>query len=133
MFKACSRCGKIHNMKYKCNVGKVYQGGKERELRATYSWHKKSKQIRNDAQHLCEVCRDHGRYTYNNLEVHHIDKIRDNEDLFLVDENLITLCQYHHHLADSGKIDQDYLRKLAHDRISKYPPGGEIGKLEAGS
>ena len=35
MFKSCSRCGKIHDSKYRCNVNRVFRGGEERKLRAT--------------------------------------------------------------------------------------------------
>ena len=119
MYKTCSRCGKIHPFDYKCTKGKVYSGGEERKLRNTYAWEKKSKQIREKAQHLCEVCRSEGRLTYNNLEVHHIVKVKDNTSLLLDDYNLVCLCQEHHKKADKGLIDADYLRKIADDREKK--------------
>ena len=119
MYKTCSRCGKIHPFDYKCTKGKVYSGGEERKLRNTYAWEKKSKQIREKAQHLCEVCRREGRLTYNNLEVHHIVKVKDNTSLLLDDYNLVCLCQEHHKKADKGLIDADYLRKIADDREKK--------------
>lgn len=124
MFKACSRCGKIHDSRFKCNVGKVYTGGEERKLRSSYDWTKKSKEIRESAQYLCEVCRDRGVYTYENLEVHHIDKVKDNKDRLLDDDNLIVLCVEHHKQADAGKLDKDYLRKLAEHRQEKESPMG---------
>ena len=113
MYKACSRCGKIHDSRFKCNVGKVFQGGEERELRAKYAWAKKSEEIRERANHLCEVCRDKGRYTYDRLEVHHIEKLRERKDLLLDNYNLVCLCQEHHKQADRGEIDKEYLSRLA--------------------
>ena len=124
MFKACSRCGKIHDSRFKCNVGKVYTGGEERKLRSSYDWTKKSKEIRESAQYLCEVCRDKGIYTYEGLEVHHIDKVKDNKDKFLDDNNLIVLCVKHHKDADAGRLDKDYLRKLAESRGREESPMG---------
>lgn len=115
-YKACSRCGKIHDSNYKCNVNRVYQGGEERRLRSTNAWKDKSLEIRNKASYLCEVCRDQGIYTYNNLEVHHIVKVKDNKDLLLDNYNLICLCTEHHKQADNNELDQDYLRKLAERR-----------------
>lgn len=117
-FKACSKCGKIHPYSYKCTVG-VDSGRykvSEDKLRSKYSWTKKSKQIREDAGNLCEVCRDKGIATYNNLEVHHIEKLRDNVDGLLDDDNLICLCVRHHKEADNGEIDKEYLRKLVKKR-----------------
>lgn len=116
MFKACSKCGKIHDTRYKCNIGRIYQSTRERELRSKYIWSKKSQEIRDKADHLCEVCRDNNIYTYDNVEVHHIEKLKDREDLFLDDFNLVCLCQEHHKKADSNEIDKDYLRKLAEAR-----------------
>ena len=116
MFKSCSRCGKIHPKNYQCNVGKTYKGGEERNLRSQYSWTKKSEEIRERANHLCEVCRNEGVYTYDNIEVHHIVKVRDDKSRLLDNENLICLCQEHHKQADKGQIETDYLFALARKR-----------------
>lgn len=115
MYKSCSKCGKIHNSNYKCNM-RLFIGGDERRLRSQYVWTKKSKEIRHKAQHLCEVCRDRGVYTYRDIEVHHIEKIKDNKSKFLDDENLICLCKEHHKQADQGEIDSNYLIELARKR-----------------
>ena len=116
MFKACSRCGKIHPKNYQCNVGKVYSTGEDRKMRSQYAWTKKSEEIRERANHLCEVCRDEGVYTYDNIEVHHITKVREDGSLLLDNFNLICLCQEHHKKADNNQIDKDYLIKLAKKR-----------------
>ena len=118
MWKACSRCGKIHPANYKCNVGKVYRGGEERRLRNKNIWHEKSRDIRESSHYLCAVCKDQGIITYKDVEVHHIEKLKDREDLLLDDENLVCLCRYHHKMADEGKIDKDYLKGLAKERDS---------------
>lgn len=120
MYKSCSRCGKIHDTKYKCNVGKVYSGGKERELRNTHAWHKKSEQVKKKASYLCEICKDKGRYVYDNLETHHIEKVKDNEARLLDELNLLCLCVDCHKLADAGKIDKEYQFRLARQREEKY-------------
>ena len=119
MLKSCSRCGKMHDVNYRCTAGVVYQTGEERALRKRNAWRLKSEEIRERANYLCEVCRDQGIYTYDGLEVHHITKIRDNKDLLLDNHNLICLCQKHHKLADSGAISKEYLEKLALDREEK--------------
>ncbi len=125
MFKACSKCGKIHPANYKCTVGRVYSGGQERELRKTHSWKKKSKEIRSDASGLCEVCKDKGIYTYKGLEVHHIEKVKDAPELLLESNNLICLCSKHHKMADSGELSKEYLRSLVDARENKSLPISE--------
>jgi len=117
MFKSCSKCGKIHPTSYVCNANKrIYVGGEERKLRSKNKWTEKSKEIRERANHLCEVCRDEGKYIYNDLEVHHITKVKDDSSKLLDNENLICLCQFHHKEADKGALDIDYLRRLATER-----------------
>lgn len=117
MYKSCSKCGKIHDTSFKCNAKRIYKPiDDERKLRSKYSWTKKSEEIRESANHLCEVCRDNGTYTYDNLEVHHIVKVKDDKSRLLDNENLICLCQEHHKQADKGEIDSDYLKELARKR-----------------
>ena len=53
-----------------------------------------------------------GRINYKNLEVHHIEKLVENIDLGLENDNLITLCAVHHRMADSGKIPKKVLKSL---------------------
>ena len=118
MYKACSRCGKIHDSRFACNSGR-YNGGEERRLRSSYKWTKKSEQIRDKANWLCEVCRDQGIINHESLEVHHITKLTEDTQGLLDDYNLICLCTEHHKLADDGKLDSDYLRRLAEDRERK--------------
>lgn len=117
-FKACSKCGKIHPYNYNCSVGVDSNRSKvpEDKLRSRYAWTKKSKQIREDAGNLCEVCKEQGIATYDGLEVHHIEKLRDNVDGLLDDDNLICLCTRHHKEADNGEIDKEYLRELVKKR-----------------
>lgn len=110
--KSCSKCGKIHARGFKCNVGRVYGKTSENKLRSSYAWTKKAKQIKDDANGLCEICRAQGLYTYEGLEVHHITKLREDPSGLLDDDNLITLCVYHHKQADDGELDADYLREL---------------------
>lgn len=114
--RACSKCGKIHARGYKCNVGRVYGKTSENKLRSSYAWTKKAKQIKADAMGLCEVCRAQGIYNYDNLEVHHIIKIKDDPNGLLDDDNLICLCVEHHKQADDGQIDAEYLRELVKER-----------------
>ena len=116
--KSCSKCGKIHPRGVKCEIGRKYQSSQERKLRSTYMWTKKAKQIKADAMGLCEVCRAQGLYTYDGLEVHHITKLKDEPSGLLEDDNLITLCVYHHKQADDGELDADYLRELVKERFN---------------
>ena len=121
MMKACSKCGKIHPYNYQCQTKRIYVRDDERKLRSKYSWTQKSQEIRERANHLCEVCRDRGIYTYDNIQVHHIVKLKDDKSGLLDDNNLICLCLSHHQQADDGKIDVEYLKELV-ERRENNPP-----------
>ena len=96
MYRSCSRCGKVHQVGFKCtSIKRKYVGGNERKLRSSYKWKEKSLEIRDHAHYLCEVCRDEGELTYNNIEVHHIEKVKDSPEMLLDNNNLICLCQFH--------------------------------------
>lgn len=117
---SCSKCGKIHARGYKCTNGLKVSYKKEYDkARSTYAWTTKAKQIKEDANGLCEVCKALGVYRYNGLEVHHIEKLKDNPEGLLDDHNLICLCVEHHKQADAGEISADYLRELAERRINE--------------
>ena len=125
MLKACSRCGKIHavgqcalkpNQKsrnYDRSNNEAYQ------FRQRSKWRKKSKQIREDAQYLCEVCRDKKKLVYEGLSVHHITPLSEDTSIGYEDTNLICLCSQCHELAEAEMIYREYLRRLAALRISR--------------
>lgn len=125
MLKACSRCGRIHAAGH-CTV-KAEQKARNYDrsnndayqFRQRAKWRKKSKQIRTDAQYLCEVCRDKKKLVYEGLSVHHITPLSEDTSIGYEDTNLICLCSTCHELAEAGMIDRDYLRKLAALRIAR--------------
>lgn len=118
MFKACSKCGKIHEYSKKCYAGDTHRkkNTNANKFRQTQEWKDKSEEIREDSNYLCSVCLDEGVYNYEQLEVHHIDKLEDNYERRLDNYNLICLCNGHHREAERGKIDKDYLFRLAEKR-----------------
>ena len=120
MLRSCSKCGGLHKIGYICNKGtkpayKKYDY-EEAKLRNTYQWHTKAEQIKAHSNYLCAVCLDKKIYNYNNLEVHHITKIKEDRSKLLDNYNLICLCSNCHTLADAGMIDKDYLLELARKR-----------------
>ena len=115
IYKSCSKCGKIHDMNYKCKTNYKFESRTEdetRKLRNNYKWHTKAKEIKEQSKFLCAMCFEEGIYNYNDLEVHHIEKIRDNKGKLLDNDNLICLCRRHHILADNGTISKEHLYEL---------------------
>lgn len=126
MWRSCSRCGRIHPENKACPKPSQYRYGDasdtDRQFRSSSEWKSKREEIKRESNYLCAACKAEGRYNYNNLEVHHIEKLRDRIDLSLDNTNLIVLCTTHHKAADEGKIDKEYLKKLVREREGNTPP-----------
>lgn len=124
--KSCAWCGRIHPRDYNCGKRPARKSVRyESEAgRYTKAWEHKSKEIKERSKYLCAYCFAQGVYTYEDLETHHILKLRNRPDLLLEDTNLICLCRRHHKMADLGEIPADDLRALVRQRDSPGVAGG---------
>ena len=114
MLRSCKYCGRIHSNKFNC--GKKPKRNKEptriNKFRWSRRWREKRNRIVDRDNGLCMLCRANGKYVYDDLEVHHIVRIEDDYNVRLDEDNLITLCVYHHKKADKGEISKEYLREI---------------------
>lgn len=127
MLKTCSICGTIHDFNKICYrpSGKK-KNTKANQFRKTYEWTEKSKAVRMRDKHLCQVClsgkyETSYRYNYKELEVHHIVPLEEDYSLRLDSDNLITLCKYHHKMAEEGQITRQELQDIV-SQGNKVPP-----------
>lgn len=119
--KSCMYCGRVHDTKFKCKERArrvTYKKSKAGDLRNTYRWRKKRDFIKGRDKNICQICKEEFllnrvRMKDKELHVHHITPYKENETLFLDDDNLITLCTYHHEEAEAGKISREHLRRIA--------------------
>ncbi len=121
MLKSCKYCGRIHDSKFDCGrkPKSKYKRKESEQIRYTTPMKRKSVEIKESANYLCEVCRDKGKFVTSGLETHHIEKLVDRPDLALDNNNLICLCRNCHEQAEKGYIDVSYLRELARKREEK--------------
>lgn len=117
MMKTCSVCGKIHDFNKVCKRQNGKKKSEANKFRNTNRWIEKRKQIKERDKNLCQVCLTgkydtNYRYTYNELEVHHIIPINEDYSKRLDSDNLITLCRYHHEMAESGQISREKLQEI---------------------
>lgn len=84
----------------------------EDAFRSSYDWKRKRTYILKRDYYLCRVCLSQGKANAGRLSVHHIISLKDNFNLKLDDENLITLCTLHHEQAEKSEIPADALKKL---------------------
>lgn len=117
MQKTCVVCGKIHDFNKICRRPKSKKKSEANTFRKTNKWTEKSRSIRQRDKYLCQICiidkyETNYRYTYKDLEVHHIIPIEEDYSKRLDSENLITLCRYHHEMAESGEIPREELLEI---------------------
>ena len=140
MLKACSRCGRIHPHTLPCpgRPGSE-KNSKERfkyknprwnkkitdavRFRRTAAWQKKRLEVLERDRYLCKVCLTK-KYLCSSpadnrhLQVHHIVPIEEDAARKLDEDNLISLCPFHHRMAEEGEIPRAELFALAN-----IPPG----------
>ena len=93
------------------------------KFRNTIAWKRKAEECKVRDRHLCRVCVA-GLYNtltqlnYKNLESHHIVPIAEDYSKRLDNDNIITLCQMHHKMAEHGQIPRKVLQE-----ILASPPG----------
>lgn len=122
MLKTCSVCGKIHDINIVCKRKYIEKDTKANIFRKTNRWTEKSRAIRKRDNNLCKVCisgkyNTTYRYNYNDLSVHHIEPIENDYSKRLDSSNLITLCRYHHEMAEQGKISKEELYEMIGEGI----------------
>lgn len=120
MFKSCSICGGIHlfgSGRCQKNRYKIGYDGKPRHdtghrLRQNSRLNKLVKTFKEDNKNLCALCLLDGVVSSKQIEVHHIEPLKNRPDLAYDYDNLICLCSAHHKLAERGVYSKDYLRKI---------------------
>lgn len=113
MKRYCQRCHKIHEGRCPrpCISREPVQAADK--FRNTQIWRRKSAAILDRDYHCCRVCYAAGEICTSDLSVHHITPLVEDFDRRLDDNNLITLCRYHHEQAERGTIKAADLKRLA--------------------
>ena len=119
----CKYCGIVsrghicpHRPRYKKNGDKQTD-----KFRKSKAWTNKSIEIRQRDRFLCQVCLRNlyntlDFITFKSVDVHHITPISEDYNKRLDNDNLISLCRYHHKMADDGKIPKRELYKIAEEQ-----------------
>ena len=120
MFVTCKYCGIVprdHNCKNKPTKKKDTKASSFRNQR---KWKEKSQRVKQRDKFLCQICLQEKyntmkKYNFDSLEVHHIEPISENYDRRLDSTNLVTLCSYHHKMADKGEIPRGELFQIVEE------------------
>lgn len=130
MLKSCGYCGGIHERNFDCpskptrnkNITHVDR------FRWTAAWQDKRRYIREDRdKHMCQICirklyNSQTKYNFDNIQVHHIIPVNEGSEGWarrLDDEWLISLCSYHHVMAEDGEIPREELLEIVREQEEK--------------
>lgn len=130
MLRSCSYCHRIHDTKHDCGMKprlSKYKGTEIDKFRWTAAWKQKRDEIRERDLNLCQVCIRNlyntvYQYNYDYLSVHHAIPIETDYDKRLDNDNLLTMCDYHHKCAERGEIPYAEIKKIIDEQ--EVPPEG---------
>lgn len=131
MLKTCSRCGGTHPVGTRGCPDKPRwerRTDSEAAIRNTSRWRRTRDQVKQEQKHLCQVCLTGAfgtvdEYTHEALEVHHIHPLEQAPERAYDHTNLITLCRFHHEMAERGDIPQ-----FVQERLVAYK--GQLAKIQ---
>lgn len=129
MKKSCVYCGRIHDSKYDCGMKpkKIRKKNEKDAFRSTALWQRKSKEIKERDGFLCQICirNMYGtirRLNHNRLSVHHAIPLEIDYEKRLDNDNLITLCDTHHEMAENGRIPYEVIKEIIEEQESGVSP-----------
>ena len=126
MLISCQYCGKIHDRKYICDKRpkRKKEISEADRFRRTNRWQKKREEIKKRDLNLCQICirelyNTRNKYNTKDLSVHHNVPINENYDKRLDNDNLLTVCDYHHKMCEKGEISRKIVQKIIDEQESK--------------
>lgn len=129
MLKSCTYCHSIHSNKHICHEKKQaiaerqkrYKGTDIDKFRWSKQWRIKREYIRKRDKQLCQICFRNlyntvYQYTFDGLSVHHAIPLSEDFTKRLDNNNLITVCQYHHEMCESGEIPREEVLRIIQEQ-----------------
>lgn len=126
MLKSCSYCGRIHDSKYICKEKPIKKKTitEADKFRWTRIWQKKREEIKKRDLYLCQICIRElydtvNKYNTEDLSVHHNTPINEDYNKRLDNDNLLTVCDHHHEMCESGEIPRDEVQTIIDEQEAK--------------
>ena len=115
---------RVHDTKNNCGRKpkfKYNKGNDKDKFRWTRSWQLKRDEIRERDNNLCQICirklyNTINQYNYEYLSVHHAVSLESGYDKRLDNDNLLTVCDYHHKCAERGEITLKEVLKIIQEQ-----------------
>ena len=125
MLKTCKYCGIVpynhvcpHRKKDKKEITEADK------FRGTTVWQNKREEIKRRDVNLCQICirelyDTKLKYNFNDLSVHHNIPLAENFNLRLENNNLLTVCGFHHEMCENGRISREEVQKIIDEQENK--------------
>lgn len=126
MLRGCPYCQRVHDSKYDCGMKpkKFKKNTEAVKFRNSKAWIDKREEIRQRDNNLCQACireLEGTKIKYNSslLSVHHAIPIHLGSAKRLDNDNLLTLCAYHHDQAEKGRIKYQIIKNIIDEQNEK--------------
>lgn len=115
----CSYCNKIHDKYEDCDAKLKHKQKHKQNYNEEYNkcynsknWKRVREEVLKENNYCCEICMQLGVANYKDIQVHHVIKIIDNEDLMFDKSNLIVVCRQHHREIEGKTLKEviDYIK-----------------------
>lgn len=124
MLKSCKYCNRVHDSKFDCGhkpKRKERERNDKDRFRSSRAWQCKRDEIRQRDLNLCQICIRNmygtvDRYSYDDLSVHHAVGLDVDYNKRLDNDNLLTMCNRHHDMADAGIIPLDVVQGIIQEQ-----------------
>ena len=123
MLRSCKYCGRIHDSKFICpnKPQRKRQITEADRFRWTSLWQKKREEIKQRDLYLCQICirelyNTIVKYNTEELEVHHNTPINEDYNKRLDNDNLLTVCHFHHEMCESGEIPKEEVQEIINEQ-----------------
>jgi hypothetical protein len=128
MLKSCKYCGRIHDSRYVCReapAGFKKRTDKDR-FRSSAKWQRKAEEIKSRDHYMCQVCFRNlydtkRRINHERISVHHAIPLEKDFEKRLDDDNLLTMCSFHHEKAESGEIPYEKIKEIIDEQENTAP------------
>ena len=135
MKRSCSYCGRIHERSYDCEQKpvRIKRRNDKDSFRSTAAWQRKAIEIKERDHYICQLCIRNiagtkARINTNCLSVHHNIPLQEDFEKRLDNDNLITVCDTHHEMAESGAISREIVQQII-DAQENSAPGSNNSKI----
>lgn len=131
VFISCKYCGGIHQKGVVCSRKPQKQYKKRTskidKFRKTAEWQRKRIEVLERDKYLCRLCFP-AVINNSSIQVHHIVPMKEDWERRLDNDNLVSLCTFHHQLAEDGEVDREELFN-----ITNIPPTVQFSKFTSKS